>query len=678
MIAHKRQLKLSCWGYPAFNIMGMQEPFVEHVRLFWRDMPLARKGIVIVLLPLLLLLASLSFLYSKEAELSQLEGQLRIALENQRNIQAIHTQLLEASNGVRDFLLTDDKHFLDIFYQAQIHLPTIMDTLGDKLETKEQKERLRRLQPLVDQNLKNLQFLANSEADHNSGEMVEQFKMQVRSLDKLRLEIDELNTKEAALVSLDQNNVAIKRDRNFRITLFSALIGLISSVILLRVFLDTIVNRVLALRNSARHLANAEPLDLAFNSLDELGELSDELDLASQLLAKKVEETNQAKFDAEEANRSKTLFLSRTSHELRTPLNAILGFAQLLESDLRDQQQQNNAAMIRGAGEHLLKLINNVLDIASIESGERNLDLGQTNINLLVNDAVNYIAPLGRIRDIEITQNIAPNLTALADHQKLFQVVLNLLSNALKYGPVNSIVRIKAYSINEKVQIEVLDEGPGIPEALRKRLFTPFDRLGAEQSNIEGSGLGLALSKQIMTALGGSLEVSETQSLFAITLPVFTGKIEQKKQPTQLVAQKTMPDQAANQQTILLVEDNDSNKTLVEAILKRDNPLKLLHSRTLKSAKILLSQSSISMVILDLHLPDGNGESLVQYMHIHDEFTHIPIVILSADATPETIERLKQQGVAAYLTKPLNVAEFSRVVKETMSKADAAKETYHE
>lgn len=658
--------------------MSPHKPAFYPLRLFWRDMPLARKGIVIVLLPLLLLLGSLSFLYSKETQLSQLETELRIALQNQRDIQAVHTQLLEASNGVRDFLLTDDKHFLDIFYQAQRQLPVIMANLDAKLETKAQKARLRRVQPLVDQNLKNLQFLAMSEPDTDSSELIGEFKMQVRSLDQLRLAIDELNKQEAFLVAQDQSSVALQRERNFKITLLAAVIGLISSVIILWVFLDTIVNRVRALRDSAGHLAKAEPLDLPFSSLDELGELSDELDHASQLLAHKVEETNHAKFEAEEANRAKTLFLSRTSHELRTPLNAILGFAQLLETDLEDEQQQNKASMIRGAGEHLLKLINNVLDIASIESGERNLNLDATDVSLVIGDAVNYIAPLGQIRDIEITQNISPNLIALADQQKLFQVILNLLSNALKYGPVNSIVQVKAYAVNNKIQIEVLDEGTGIPEDLRKRLFTPFDRLGAEQSNIEGSGLGLALSKQIMTALGGSLEVSETQSLFAITLPVFDGEIGDAPQPQKVLDEAPKPERASGQHTVLLVEDNDSNKTLVEAILKREGQLNLLHSRTLKSAKILLSQGSISIVILDLHLPDGNGEALVQYMHSHTEFANIPIVVLSADALPDTIARLKAQGVADYLTKPLNVAAFSRVIKQYRSKADAIKETSHE
>jgi len=215
--------------------------YLHRLRLFWRDIPLARKGIVIVLLPLLLLLGSLAFLYAKEAKVSELESELRIALQNQSDIQAIHTQLLEASNGVRDFLLTDDRNFLGIFYQSQKQLPSIMASLEAKLETTAQKNRLRQIQPLVDENLKSLHFLALSLPETHASELIEQFKLQVKSLDQLRHAIDELNKQEAFLVLQDQNKLALQRERNFRITLLAAMIGLIGSVIILWVFLDTIV-----------------------------------------------------------------------------------------------------------------------------------------------------------------------------------------------------------------------------------------------------------------------------------------------------------------------------------------------------------------------------------------------------------------------------------------------------
>ena len=189
------------------------------------------------------------------------------------------------------------------------------------------------------------------------------------------------------------------------------------------------------------------------------------------------------------------MFLSRTSHELRTPLNAILGFAQLLEQNLPHGKQHDSVTLIKGAGQHLLKLINEVLEIARIESGEIALELTAVPIADLLEEAKHYIAPIGRVRDIEIECHYPENCWVRANRQKLLQVVLNLLSNALKYGPASSTVTLKAFQQNQQVFIEVFDEGAGIPSALRERLFTPFDRLGAEQTKVEGIGLGLALSK---------------------------------------------------------------------------------------------------------------------------------------------------------------------------------------
>lgn len=635
---------------------------------FWRDIPLARKGIVITLLPLLLLLGSLSFLYSKEIHLSQLESQLRIALQNQRDIQAVHTQLLEASNGIRDFLLTDDAHFLDNFYLAQKQLPPIMAQLEQKLETNAQKERLFHIEPLVEKNLEYLSILAQSQTSTDPELLNVQFKMQVDSLDQLRMEIEQLNKQEAFLVFQDQKNVALQRERNFKVTLFTALIGIIGSVITLWFFLDTIVNRVRALRDSARHLAKAEPLDLAFSSADELGELSDELDHASQLLANKIEEAHLATFEAKEANHAKTLFLSRTSHELRTPLNAILGFAQLLEADLKDSTHRNNATMIKRAGDHLLTLINDVLDIASIESGERNLTLQSTDVNQVIAEAVDYLSPLAHKRQMQISQHVAKHLHAYADPQKLLQVILNLLSNALKYGPFSSTVSVEAYKQTNKVVIEVLDEGPGIPEDLKKRLFSPFDRLGAEQTNVEGSGLGLALSKQIMTALNGTLTAEKAKSLFRITLPVDNQNIPSHKLPsgsieTPLIKSKQSTGGAHH---VLYVEDNDSNRTLVEAILQREKNIKLSHCTTLQSAKSMLENNHIALIILDLHLPDGSGEQLISHLRSTQTSHHTPILVLSADAMPETIARVEKAGVQDYLTKPLDVAAFSATVRKLL------------
>ena len=483
---------------------------IDWVAQAWQDLPLGIKGVCVIALPLLVLLASLGSLYLREQESTHLENKLQLALQNQRDIQTVHTQLLEASTGVRDYLLTGDKHFLDIFFRVETVLPGILIHLQSQLENEAQKRRLAQITPLVEQNLHDLRILSEHESDVASESLIAKFKSQVDTLDKLRSEIEHLSAEEAILVAKDQQEVADQRQRNITITLLAAISGIVGSLMAVWIFSRTIVKRVRLLRDSAAHLAKDEALDLPSSSRDELGQLSEELEHASQLLAKNISDALQARHEAEEASASKSMFLSRTSHELRTPLNAILGFAQLLEQDLSPGKQRDSVSLIIGAGQHLLKLINEVLEIARIESGEIFLELAPTAMNSLLEEATDYIAPIGKIRDIEIKSKVAPNLWAIANRQKLLQVVLNLLSNALKYGPASSTVQLTAYQRGNQIVIEVQDDGPGIPPALKDRLFTPFDRLGAEHTKVEGTGLGLALSKQIMLAMHGSIPVSYT------------------------------------------------------------------------------------------------------------------------------------------------------------------------
>lgn len=644
--------------------MSSQVTLATILTKFWQNTPLAIKGIVVILLPLSLLLASIGFLYNSEQQLSSLENKLKTALQNQQDIQTIHTQLLEASTAVRDYLLTGDKQFLVIFHRAEQQLPTVLIKLSSKLENQGQKQRLDKIKPLVEQNLRNLDTLAANESDIASDFLITQFKQQVSSLRTLRKEIEALNNEEAALVSQDQKKVALERDRNFRITLFAVVAGIIGSFFAVWIFSDTIVKKVRLLRDSASHLAKAEPLNLPASGRDELGQLSNALDQASHLLADNIYQAKQATFEAERANQSKSMFLSRTSHELRTPLNAILGFAQLLQSDLPEGEALEKVGLIKSAGDHLLKLIDEVLDIAKIEAGEQSIDMKVISINDLLAEAIHYIAPLGEVRNIEIEHHIEDDLFGQADEQKLLQVVLNVLSNALKYGPAESIVNVKAYQQSKHIIIEILDEGTGIPTELRSRLFTPFDRLGAEQSNIEGTGLGLALSKKIMTAMHGDIEVAEQQSLFSISL--VASEREKKPDPisTPTIAKQIIQDQPQSKQhTIVYIEDNLSNIALVEAIIGRIPGYQLSTRNNLLEARNLLEGIEVSLLIIDLNLPDGSGEILVNEVFSGQYGQPIPTMVLTADAMPQTMNRLKQLGVQSYLTKPFNIAEFTQAVK---------------
>ena len=284
---------------------------LQTIAQYWQDLPLARKGMFVISLPLAVLLASLTSLYLREQESNLLENKLSTALQNQRDIQTVHTQLLEASTGVRDYLLTGDKHFLKIYHAAQTRIPTILLNLESQLESDAQKERLAAIAPLVTQNLKYLESLSNHNSDIASDSLIAEFKMQVNTLDALRKEIEFLNAEEALLVTRDQQDVALQRQRNIRLTLIAAISGIVGSIMAVWIFSRTIVKRVRLLRDSAAHLARAEALDLPSSSQDELGQLSDELEHASQLLSKNIHDAIQAQARGRRGQRlQKYVFIS--------------------------------------------------------------------------------------------------------------------------------------------------------------------------------------------------------------------------------------------------------------------------------------------------------------------------------------------------------------------------------
>ena len=197
------------------------------VAQYWQDLPLATKGVFVIMLPLAVLLASLASLYSLEKKLSSLENQLKVALQNQRDIETVHTNLLLASTGVRDYLLTGDKHFLDNFYIAKKQLPTILLKLDTKLESQGQRSLIKQIGALANQNLEKLSFLSNNESEVASDNLIQQFKLQVQNMEELKEQIDRLQQQEAQLISEDQHKIKQERQRNIRINLIAAFSGIL-------------------------------------------------------------------------------------------------------------------------------------------------------------------------------------------------------------------------------------------------------------------------------------------------------------------------------------------------------------------------------------------------------------------------------------------------------------------
>ncbi len=381
------------------------------------------------------------------------------------------------------------------------------------------------------------------------------------------------------------------------------------------------------------------------------------------------EELRAATQAAEAANLSKSQFLSRMSHELRTPLNAIIGFGQLLElDDLTDVQRDSVDHVLKG-GRHLLTLINEVLDISRVEAGELTLSPEAVLASDVLDDAVSLIRPLAQQRGITVHVDTgACACHVFADRQRVKQVLLNLLSNAIKYNRAQGSILVRCEQTPTSLRIDVRDTGIGIAADRLDLLFTPFERLGAEQTGEEGTGIGLALSKKLTEAMGGTLTASSIAlgqgSTFSLTLPRVEGPVERVERLGGLPGiEIPSSDQRA---VVLHVEDNASNVTLVERILSVRPNVQVVATMQGTLGVELARQHRPAVVLLDLHLPDLDGEEVLRQLRDHPETSTVPVVIVSADATRGQVQRILSAGAAAYLTKPIDVRDLLRVVDDAV------------
>ncbi|MEW5771326.1 MAG: PAS domain S-box protein [Pseudomonadota bacterium] len=395
-------------------------------------------------------------------------------------------------------------------------------------------------------------------------------------------------------------------------------------------------------------------------------------------VGERTAELRASRDEAERANAAKSEFLSRMSHELRTPLNAILGFGQLLEHELErsgNAEQVDNTREILHAGEHLLELVNEVLDLSRIESGRLEVSLETVPLAAMVEACLMQIQPLAARRNLSIARRVTTDCGVLADRTRLKEVLLNLLSNAVKYNREGGTIEVAcAPGSGQRVRVEVRDTGIGIAAEALPRLFRPFERLEGAYAGVEGTGIGLALAKKLVEAMDGAIGVESVPgegSTFWFELPVADHAPPEPPAPQH---HREMP--VAGQErlcTLLYVEDNPANLRLAHKIVAKRAGLRMLDAGNAEDGLAIAVRERPDLILLDINLPDLDGYEALRRLRESPATRDIPVIAVSANAMTRDVRRAMEAGFDDYLTKPLDIGVFLKTIDHFLKDQEEAK-----
>jgi signal transduction histidine kinase/CheY-like chemotaxis protein len=388
----------------------------------------------------------------------------------------------------------------------------------------------------------------------------------------------------------------------------------------------------------------------------------------------RAEELDAARQTAESASAAKSEFLSSMSHELRTPLNAILGFAQLLERDRKnplDTRQLERLQHVLRGGEHLLKLIDDVLDLSKIEAGGIAISIEPVAITPVIAEVISTLEPMATRAQINLYERAASARipSVLADRTRLAQILMNFGSNAIKYGRSGGWVAFRTELRTRSLRVTVADNGLGIPEDKRHKIFEPFQRAGQEAGPIEGTGIGLTISKRLAEMMHGSVGFTSKEnegSEFWIELPFDLADIvHQPRQPVTVPASPVDANQVRH--LVVYVEDNPSNIAFMRDLVGEMPNIELVTAPTAEIGLELIRARQPRVVIMDINLPGMSGFDAVKQLRAWPETQHIPVIGLSAAALLKDTSRAKETGFYRYLTKPVKVDELTRTLEELLA-----------
>jgi PAS domain S-box-containing protein len=408
---------------------------------------------------------------------------------------------------------------------------------------------------------------------------------------------------------------------------------------------------------------------------EELAELNRDLE---RRVAERTEELQRARALAEAASAAKTEFLSSMSHELRTPLNAILGFTQLLDRDRKsppDERQRERLRHVLRGGEHLLRLVEDVLDLSRIEAGRLTISPEAVGVRGVLEEVIDTLGSMAASAEIAIEPPAPLELPpVMADRTRLAQILMNLGSNAIKYGRRGGHVVFElARPDPAAVRLTVIDDGIGIPADKRDKVFEPFQRAGQETGPIQGTGIGLTITKRLVEMMEGRIGFSSEVgrgSQFWIELPVFRARTAE---PPRAVAPAAISPLAAGEarHKIVYVEDTPSNIAFMEDLLADLPSVALLTAPSAELGLELIRAHRPDAVIMDINLPGMSGFDAVRRLREWPETRDIPVIGLSAAALPPDTSRAAEAGFVCYLTKPVKVDELTRALEELLERGPA-------